>query len=225
MSKIAVIDYDAGNTMSVMNALKFLGYDVVLSKEPAELYKADHVILPGVGAFADCRAKLMEYGLVGPVKEIVKKDTPFLGICLGLQLLFDSSTENATENGLESIPGLGILPGTITGFKENEEFELKAQSGAGSTSSVLKVPHMGWNSLDIIKTGSRLFKGIPDGSFVYFVHSYYLNAGNREDVAATTEYGITFDSAVEHGNIFACQFHPEKSGDVGMEILKNFCTI
>lgn len=235
MSKIAVIDYDAGNTMSVMNALKFLGYDVVLSKEPDTLYKADHVIFPGVGAYADSMNKLKEYGLIDPIKEIVSKKTPFLGICLGMQLIFDSSTENASDLGVESIKGLGLLPGTITGFKENDAFavymknsgesDIKINSEKSITEEVLKVPHMGWNSLNIKKQDSKLFKGINDGSFVYFVHSFYLNAKNKSDVATTTEYGITFDSSVEHENIFGCQFHPEKSGDVGMEILKNFCTI
>ena len=224
MSKIAVIDYDAGNTMSVMNALKYLGYDVVLSKDPKVLYGADHVIFPGVGAYADSMNKLREYGLVEPIREIVGKETPFLGICLGLQLIFDSSTENAVDVNT-GIQGLELLSGRISGFKENPEFCLKAQSGSGDASSVLKVPHMGWNSLNIIKKDSKLFKGISDGSFVYFVHSFYLTACNATDVAAKTEYGIEFDSAVEHGNIFGCQFHPEKSGDVGMEILKNFCQL
>jgi glutamine amidotransferase len=234
MSKIAVIDYDAGNTMSVMNALKYLGYEVTLSKDPEVLYGADHIIFPGVGAYADSMNKLREYGLVEPIKEIVSKKTPFLGICLGMQLIFDSSTENASDLGVSSIEGLGLLPGTITGFKENKEFLLKATETSGADTKAsengkelmkIKVPHMGWNSLEIKNKDSKLFKDINDGSFVYFVHSFYLNAKNRSDVAATTEYGITFDSAVEHENIFGCQFHPEKSGDVGMEILKNFCSI
>ena len=219
MSNIAVIDYDAGNTMSVMNALKFLGYDVVLSKEPEVLFKADHVIFPGVGAYADSMDKLKEYGLLDPVKEIVAKKTPFLGICLGMQMLFDSSTENASDLGVQNIKGLGILPGTITGFKENSAFLEEMNR------TKMKVPHMGWNSLNIKNKDSKLFKGINDGSFVYFVHSFYLSAINRNDVASTTDYGIEFDSAVEHDNIFGCQFHPEKSGDVGMEILKNFCSV
>ncbi|MBR4777722.1 MAG: imidazole glycerol phosphate synthase subunit HisH [Lachnospiraceae bacterium] len=214
MSKIAVIDYDAGNTMSVMNALKYLGYDVELSKDPAVLYKADHVVFPGVGAYADAMGKLNEYGLIGPIKEITGKKTPFLGVCLGMQLLFEHSSENIGETDKERIEGLGLLPGSILGFKENASFD-----------HTLKVPHMGWNSLELTNKESKLFKGIDNGSFVYFVHSFYLNAANRSDVAAITEYGITFDSAVEHENIFGCQFHPEKSGDIGMEILKNFCSI
>ena len=234
MSKIAVIDYDAGNTMSVMNALKFLGYEVTLSKIPEELFKADHVIFPGVGAYADSMNKLKEYGLIEPIKEIVAKKTPFLGICLGMQLIFNSSTENAGDLGVSCIEGLGLLDGVISGFKENPDFmklayksdDLKnGMQDAGKSVSQIKVPHMGWNSLNLQNKDSKLFKGINDGSFVYFVHSFYLSAKNRGDVAATTEYGITFDSAVEHENIFGCQFHPEKSGDVGMEILKNFCTI
>ena len=235
MSKIAVIDYDAGNTMSVMNALKFLGYEVTLSKIPEELYKADHVIFPGVGAYADSMNKLREYGLVEPIKEIVAKKTPFLGICLGMQLIFNSSTENAGDLGVSSIEGLGLLDGIISGFKENPDFmKLAYENSVNSIDEIqdekqsvsqIKVPHMGWNSLNIQNKDSKLFRGINDGSYVYFVHSFYLNAKNHEDVAATTEYGITFDSAVEHDNIFGCQFHPEKSGDVGMEILKNFCSL
>ena len=234
MSKIAVIDYDAGNTMSVMNALKFLGYEVTLSKIPEELFKADHVIFPGVGAYADSMNKLKEYGLIEPIKEIVAKKTPFLGICLGMQLIFNSSTENAGDLGVSCIEGLGLLDGVISGFKENPDFMklayksddlINGMQDAGKSVSQIKVPHMGWNSLNLQNKDSKLFKGINDGSFVYFVHSFYLSAKNRGDVAATTEYGITFDSAVEHENIFGCQFHPEKSGDVGMEILKNFCTI
>ena len=234
MSKIAVIDYDAGNTMSVMNALKFLGYEVTLSKIPEELFKADHVIFPGVGAYADSMNKLKEYGLIEPIKEIVVKKTPFLGICLGMQLIFNSSTENAGDLGVSCIEGLGLLDGVISGFKENPDFMklayksddlINGMQDAGKSVSQIKVPHMGWNSLNLQNKDSKLFKGINDGSFVYFVHSFYLSAKNRGDVAATTEYGITFDSAVEHENIFGCQFHPEKSGDVGMEILKNFCTI
>ncbi|MCR5726027.1 MAG: imidazole glycerol phosphate synthase subunit HisH [Lachnospiraceae bacterium] len=235
MSKIAVIDYDAGNTMSVMNALKFLGYEVTLSNIPEELYKADHVIFPGVGAYADSMNKLREYGLVEPIKEIVAKKTPFLGICLGMQLIFNSSTENAGDLGVSNIEGLGLLNGIISGFKENPDFmKLAYANNANSINEIqdekqsvsqIKVPHMGWNSLNIQNKDSKLFRGIYDGSYVYFVHSFYLNAKNHEDVAATTEYGITFDSAVEHDNIFGCQFHPEKSGDVGMEILKNFCSL
>lgn len=220
MSKIAVIDYDAGNTMSVMNALKYLGYEVELSNDPAVLYKADHVVFPGVGAYADCMNKVGEYNLITPIKEMIAKGTPFIGICLGMQMLFDFSTENVGETDKEHIEGLGILPGSITGFKENPLFPCK-----GTDPQLLKVPHMGWNSLNKLNKDSKLFKGIDDGSFVYFVHSYYLNAVNRQDVATTTEYGITFDSAIEHENIFGCQFHPEKSGDVGMEILKNFCSL
>jgi len=172
--------------------------------------------------------------LIEPIKEIVAKKTPFLGICLGMQLIFNSSTENAGDLGVSSIEGLGLLDGVISGFKENPDFMklayksddlINGMQDSGKTVSQIKVPHMGWNSLNLQNKDSKLFKGINDGSFVYFVHSFYLSAKNRGDVAATTEYGITFDSAVEHENIFGCQFHPEKSGDVGMEILKNFCTI
>ncbi len=210
MSGIAVIDYDAGNTMSVMNALNALGCEVVLSNKPEVLLDADKVIFPGVGAYADAMSRLKEYGLIDTIKEVVSKGTPFLGICLGMQLLFDYSTENAADYGKDRIEGLGILPGSIVGFKENEKF------------TGLKVPHMGWNSLEIVNKDSKLFKGIDNGSFVYFVHSFYLDAKERSDVAARAEYGIGFDVAVEKGNVFGCQFHPEKSGDVGLKILKNF---
>lgn len=210
MSGIAVIDYDAGNTMSVMNALNALGCEVVLSNKPEVLLNAEKVIFPGVGAYADAMSRLKEYGLINTIKEVVSKGTPFLGICLGMQLLFDYSTENAADYGKDKIEGLGILPGSIVGFKENEKF------------TGLKVPHMGWNSLDIVNKDSKLFKGIDNGSFVYFVHSFYLDAKDRSDVAARAEYGIGFDVAVEKGNVFGCQFHPEKSGEVGLKILKNF---
>ena len=213
MSYIAVIDYDAGNTMSVMNALKYLGYETVLSRNPEEMKKADRVIFPGVGAYADAMARIESYNLESVIKEVVAEGTPFLGICLGMQLLFDYSTENAADLGKDKIEGLGILPGNVTGFKEKPEFK------------GLKVPHMGWNSLQFCNPDSRLFKGIADGSFVYFVHSYYIKADKRDDVAATCNYGISFDASVEKGNIFGCQFHPEKSGDVGMNILKNFCEL
>ena len=210
MSGIAVIDYDAGNTMSVMNALNALGCEVVLSNKPEVLLNAEKVIFPGVGAYADAMSRLKEYGLINTIKEVVSKGTPFLGICLGMQLLFDYSTENAADYGKDKIEGLDILPGSIVGFKENEKF------------TGLKVPHMGWNSLDIVNKDSKLFKGIDNGSFVYFVHSFYLDAKDRSDVAARAEYGIGFDVAVEKGNVFGCQFHPEKSGEVGLKILKNF---
>ena len=197
---IAVIDYDAGNLKSVEKALIFLGETPVITRDREELLAADKVILPGVGAFGDAMDRLLQYGLVDVIKEVVKKGTPFLGICLGLQLMFESSEESP------GVEGLGLLPGKI----------LKIPETPG-----MKVPHMGWNSLKI-DPNSRLFKGIPDGNYVYFVHSYYLKAGSEDIVAATTEYGTHIHAAVEKGNLFACQFHPEKSSQTGLKILENF---
>lgn len=197
---IAVIDYDAGNMKSVEKAIEALGEKAVVTRESSLILQADKVILPGVGAFGDAMNRLNEYGLTDTINEVVQRDKPFLGICLGLQLMFKSSEESP------EVKGLGLLPGQI----------LKIPDCEG-----LKIPHMGWNSLNI-REGSRLFKGIPDNSYVYFVHSYYLKADNEEDVAASTEYSTHIHAAVEHGNVFACQFHPEKSSRVGMRILKNF---
>ena len=197
---IAVIDYDAGNLKSVEKALVFLGETPVITRDKEQLLAADKVILPGVGAFGDAMERLHQYRLVDVIKEIVKKGIPFLGICLGLQLMFESSEESP------GIEGLGLLPGKI----------LKIPETPG-----MKVPHMGWNSLKV-RPDSRLFQGIPDGSYVYFVHSYYLKAEEEDIVAATTEYGIHIHGAVEKKNLFACQFHPEKSSQTGLKILENF---
>ena len=200
---IAVIDYDAGNLKSVEKALIFLGETPVITRDREELLAADKVILPGVGAFGDAMDRLHQYGLVDVIKEVVKKRTPFLGICLGLQLMFESSEESP------GVEGLGLLPGKI----------LKIPETPG-----MKVPHMGWNSLKI-DPNSKLFKGIPDGNYVYFVHSYYLKAGSEDIVAATTEYGTHIHAAVEKGNLYACQFHPEKSSQTGLKILENFISL
>ena len=200
---IAVIDYDAGNLKSVEKALIFLGETPVITRDREELLAADKVILPGVGAFGDAMDRLHQYGLVDVIKEVVKKGTPFLGICLGLQLMFESSEESP------GVEGLGLLPGKI----------LKIPETPG-----MKVPHMGWNSLNI-KPQARLFDGIANNSYVYFVHSYYLKAEDENIVAASTEYSTHIHASVESGNIFACQFHPEKSSDVGLRILKNFASL
>ncbi len=197
---IGLIDYDAGNLRSVEKALEALGETPVITRDKDELLKADKVILPGVGSFGDAMGTLEQYGLVDVIHEIVRKGTPFLGICLGLQLLFESSEESP------GVKGLSILPGKI--------LRLPDQTG-------YKIPHMGWNSLDI-REGTRLFAGIGQGSYVYFVHSYYLKAEDEEIVAASTEYTAHIHAAVERGNVFACQFHPEKSSAVGLKILKNF---
>ena len=200
---IAIIDYDAGNLKSVEKALQYLDEECIVTRDKEELLKADKIILPGVGAFGDAMEKLHKFGLVDVIHKLVKENKPYLGICLGLQLMFESSEEGP------GVKGLGLLPGKIVKFPEKEGF---------------KIPHMGWNSIDV-KEGSRLFKGVSNNSYVYFVHSYYLQAENENDVAATTEYITHVHASVEHDNIFACQFHPEKSGDVGLRILKNFCEL
>ena len=180
-----------------------MGEECIVTRDKEKLLKADKIILPGVGAFGDAMEKLHKFGLVDVIHKLVKENKPFLGICLGLQLMFESSEEGP------GVKGLGLLPGKIVKFPEKEGF---------------KIPHMGWNSIDV-KEGSRLFKGVSNNSYVYFVHSYYLQAENENDVAATTEYITHVHASVEHDNIFACQFHPEKSGDVGLRILKNFCEL
>lgn len=200
---IGIIDYDAGNIKSVEKAVEYLGYDSCVTRDPEMLLKADHVILPGVGAFGDAMDRLNRYDLVDVIHKIVHKGTPFLGICLGLQLMFESSEEST------GVKGLCLLPGRILRIPEEEG---------------LKIPHIGWNSLSFPKE-SKLFKGVSEGEFVYFVHSYYLDAANLSDVAATTKYGTLIHAAVEKDNIFACQFHPEKSSEVGLKILKNFLEI
>lgn len=199
----AIIDYDAGNIKSVENALRFLGHDVVVTADPEVILRADHVILPGVGAFGDAMQRLRNRGLEDTIREVVDRGTPFLGICLGLQLLFEESEESP------GVRGLALLPGRIRRIPDGEG---------------RKVPQIGWNDISFPRE-SRLFTGLPQGSFVYFVHSFYLEAGDRSDVAATTEYGVRIDAAVEHGNLFACQFHPEKSERVGMQILENFLAV
>lgn len=200
---VAIIDYDAGNIRSVEKALEALGAQVVVTRDPQEIQSADRVILPGVGAFGDAMGRLNQYGLPQVIRQITDSGKPFLGICLGLQLLFQESQESP------GVPGLGILKGKI----------LKIPSAPG-----LKIPHMGWNSLTI-RPGTRLFSGIRDQEYVYFVHSYYLKAQDPEQVAAVTWYGTEIHAAVEAGNILACQFHPEKSGEAGLRILKNFLEV
>lgn len=200
---IAIIDYDAGNLKSVEKALQHLGEECKITRDANEILQAQKVILPGVGAFGDAMEKLERFGLVEVIREVVAKKTPFLGICLGLQLIFDSSDE------APGVKGLGILPGKIVAFPKKEGY---------------KIPHMGWNSITIHE-GAKLFEGIEQGSYVYFVHSYYLEAENASDVAATTEYITHVHASVERENVFACQFHPEKSGEVGLQILKNFCSL
>lgn len=197
---IAIIDYDAGNIKSVEKALQKLGADVVITKDAQEILRADKVILPGVGAFGDAMANLKKFGLDKVIYEVVEKGTPFLGICLGLQLLFERSDETP------GVEGLGILKGEILRIPDKDD---------------LKIPHMGWNSLHLQNQG-RLFQGLSEQSYVYFVHSYYLKAEDEQIVKATTDYSVNIHASVEKDNVFACQFHPEKSSDVGLKILKNF---
>ena len=201
---MSIIDYDAGNIRSVEKALLALGEQPVVTRKKEEILAADKLILPGVGAFGDAMERLHQYGLVDVIREAVKdKGIPILGICLGLQLMFERSDES------DGVEGLGLLKGEI----------LKIPDSPG-----LKIPHMGWNSLKI-KPDTCLFAQIPDGAYVYFVHSYYLKAEDPDIVAATTEYSTHIHAAVEQGNIFACQFHPEKSSEVGLQILKNFISL
>ena len=202
----ALIDYDAGNMRSVEKALRALGDEPVITRDREILLRADRVILPGVGAFRDCRNNLESCGMDPVIREVIAKGTPFLGICVGMQLLFSSSEEGRELNGGELVPGLGVFPGGVRRIQETPG---------------LKIPHMGWNSLKI-RPGTRLLKGIPDGSYVYFVHSYCAEAGGQDFEAAETEYGMRVLAAAERDNVFATQFHPEKSSETGLRILKNF---
>jgi len=200
---IAIIDYDAGNINSVEKALMALGETAVITRDREKILNADKVILPGVGAFGDAMEKIRRYGLEEIIREVAVQKKPFLGICLGLQLLFESSEETP------GVKGLGILKGKIT----------KIPDDMG-----LKVPQIGWNSLKFPNKG-RLYRGIHEDAYVYFVHSYYLQAEDPQIVTATTEYAAHIHASVEKENVFACQFHPEKSSEVGLQILKNFVAL
>jgi len=201
---IAIIDYGVGNLASVQKAFEFIGKEAFITKNREEILKSSHVVLPGVGAFFEAMKRLKTAKADEVVKEVVKNNVPLLGICLGMQLFLDTSTEGGVETS-----GLGIVPGKVDIFPDNLG---------------LKIPHMGWNSIEVNKQ-SRLLEGIPDKSYVYFVHSFYCKAQDEKNVAAKSSYGISFDAAIEKGNIFATQFHPEKSGSVGLQILKNFAAI
>ena len=200
---IAIIDYDAGNIKSVEKALLHLGEKAEITRDKDKILNADKVILPGVGNFKDAMANIHKYELAPVIREVVERKTPFLGICVGLQLLFEKSEE------AEGVSGLGILEGEI----------LRIPEGEG-----IKVPQIGWNNIDIDRT-CPLFAGLPEKPYVYFVHSYYLKAKDASIVKATTEYGTLIHAVVQKGNVFACQFHPEKSSEVGLSILKNFIDI
>lgn len=201
---ISIIDYGVGNLASVEKAFDFIGAKAMVTSSQEEVLKSDAVVLPGVGAFADAMNSLEKAGMVDTVKEVIKRGKPFMGICLGMQLLFDYS-----EEGGDRVPGLGVLEGSIKLFP--------ADMG-------LKVPHMGWNSIDL-KDECQFFSGLHEKPYVYFVHSYYLDAKDKSIVAAKCNYGLGFDAAIQKDNIFATQFHPEKSGDVGLQILRNFAKL
>ncbi|MGL6198754.1 MAG: imidazole glycerol phosphate synthase subunit HisH [Lachnospiraceae bacterium] len=197
---IAILDYDAGNIKSVEKALIKLGEQPVITRDHDEILGADKVILPGVGAFGDAMEKLRNYGLDDVIHQVVAQGKPFMGICLGLQLMFERSDE------APGVEGLSLLAGEIVKLPQIAD---------------LKIPHIGWNSLKFQNNG-RLFDGLPQDTYVYFVHSYYLKARDEAIVKATTEYGVEIHAAVEQGNVFGCQFHPEKSSDAGIRMLKNF---
>lgn len=207
---IAIIDYDAGNIRSVQKACTYLGRDCVLTKDPGTILSADHVILPGVGAFADAMGRLRREGMEEVLRDVAERGIPLLGICLGLQLLFERSDESLDMKAGEDTKGLSLLSGQI----------LRIPDDGGRR----KIPHMGWNSLHLQGDG-RLFQDIQEGAYVYFVHSYYLRASDPAIVKATAEYGAVIDASVEMGNVFATQFHPEKSGAVGLKILGNFLNL
>lgn len=200
---ISILDYDAGNIKSVEKAIQHLGQEAVITRDRDVILASDKVILPGVGAFGDAMEKLRQYKLENVIYDVVDQKKPFLGICLGLQLLYKTSEESPGATGL------GILDGEI----------VRIPDAPG-----LKVPQIGWNSLDITP-GAKLFQGISGNPYVYFVHSYYLKSKNEADVAAKTQYSVEIHASVEKDNVFACQFHPEKSSTVGLKILENFIAL
>ncbi len=202
---ISVIDYDMGNLRSVAKALERVGAEVRVTRSARAVADSTHVVLPGVGAFGECMRNLDRYGLLGPITGAIGSGKPFLGICLGLQLLFDESEEDGP------VEGLGVIPGRVVRFAK----------GRKEDGELLKVPHMGWNDIGIRKE-SRLLSGIEDGSYFYFVHSYYAAPDDPSVVLTTTGYGVEFASSVERDNVMACQFHPEKSQGLGLEMLRNF---
>lgn len=200
---VAIIDYDAGNLKSVQKAFGRLGEEAVITRDFDAILHAERIVLPGVGSFGTAMEQLKKYELDRVIYEAAAQKIPFLGICLGLQLLFEGSEES------EGVEGLGMLKGRI----------LKIPDAPG-----LKIPHIGWNLLSLQNHG-RLFQGIKEQAYVYFVHSYYLQAEDAQIVKAVTEYGVSIHASVEHENIFACQFHPEKSSSTGLKILENFLSV
>lgn len=206
---IAIVDYGMGNLRSVWKAFHYLGADAKLTQNPQEVRQAHGIVVPGVGAFRDCMANLEGLGLISPIMEAIQTGKPYLGICLGLQILFTESTEFGRT------PGMGILEGKV------DRFSPEAPCGQSDPGERMKVPHMGWNSLKILREAPHL-KGIPNGSYFYFVHSYYVQPTSPEVVASLTDYGIEFASSVWKDNVFACQFHPEKSQALGLKLIENF---
>lgn len=201
---IAIIDYEMGNLRSVQKAFEAVGCSAIVTRSPQVIDDASHVVLPGVGAFGDCMRNLERFGLVTPVRKTITTGKPFLGICLGLQLLFTGSEEFGTHHGLD------ILSGRVVRFR--------------STDATMKIPHMGWNQIKVTNS-MPLLKDIPDGSYLYFVHSYYVEPDDKTIIGTTTDYGTSFASGIWKDNLFACQFHPEKSQRWGLQILKNFSLI
>jgi imidazole glycerol-phosphate synthase subunit HisH len=219
---IALVDYGMGNLRSVEKALARVGADVRIVSDAKSVLAADAVVLPGVGAFGDCMANLEKAGLTGAIRDFIATKRPFLGICLGFQALFESSEEAPGVNGL------AVFPGTVPRFR----FDYRTQAGTHSTGSGqapvppgnggLKVPHMGWNGLRIQRRDCPILQGVSDGSYVYFVHSYYCQPKNQSLICGTTDYGIDFCSMLWADNVYATQFHPEKSQEVGLKMLENF---
>lgn len=214
---IAIIDYGAGNLGSVYKAFRYIGADVEVTNDPAVVARADRLVLPGVGAFSHCMSGLAGVDLVEATKAFIRSGRPFLGICVGLQMLFDTS-----EEGGES-PGLGLLPGRVVRFDFGRS-GVRAFSRCGNSPERLKVPHIGWNTL-AFRPDAPLFAGLRQGDRVYFVHSYYPEPEDSSIVTATSDYGYAFCCAVQSGNLHATQFHPEKSGAVGLAILRNFASL
>jgi len=200
---IVVVDYGMGNLRSVQKGFEKVGSTALISRDIREIANADRLVLPGVGAFPECMKNLASLNLIEPILEFIQSGRPFLGICLGLQLLFDESEEFGIHEGLK------VIHGRVKGFDRNMG---------------LKIPHMGWNEV-LFRKETPIFRGIPDGAFFYFVHSFYVEPMNISDVAAESSYGITFTCAVSRNNVFAVQFHPEKSQENGLKILKNFASL
>ncbi len=200
---ISILDYGMGNLRSVSKAFERVGADCKITRDSNAIAKADKLVVPGVGAFRDCMQTLQDLGLVEPIREFIRSGRYYLGLCLGMQILMEESEEGG------DVPGLGIISGKV----------LKFPSDLG-----LKVPHMGWNNIHFEKK-AKLFSGLPQDSFVYFVHSYYVAPDSSKVIAATTNYGFDFASSLQHENILATQFHPEKSQAVGLQIIQNFCDL